>query len=365
MLKLVGVGGGTGLPVLLRGLKQVSDRPEHRTPAAGFELSAIVTVSDNGGSTGKLRQSFGIPAIGDLRNCLAALSGDRLLAEIFQHRFSGGNGLDGHSLGNLIVTALLQMSGSLGQAVELAKEVLQSTGCVLPVSESAPTLCAEMESGRVVRGEWQITAARNRIRKVWLEPEGPPPSRGVLDALTSADVIILGPGSLYTSIIPNLLVAGVAEALRNSSALKVFVCNLMTQPGETGGFTAADHLRVLETYVGRGVLDIFVLNSRPIEQTAGEIYRENRSEPVQWDGDEIARMGVVPVIADLSSEEQGKVRHDPNKLARLIVSLSRETQRIRDILSGRESLVAYEEASCVELWDISASENHPDCSLMR
>ncbi|MBI3894989.1 MAG: uridine diphosphate-N-acetylglucosamine-binding protein YvcK [Acidobacteria bacterium] len=322
MVNLVGIGGGTGLPVLLRGLRQFSEglEPSAQNPV---HISAIVCVSDNGGSSGSLRHHFGIPAVGDLRNCLVALSdGDSLLADLFQYRFSGGNGLNGHALGNLIVTAFCQMSGSLGGAVELSKEVLRSQGCVFPVTEIASSLCAEFESGDQIRGESEITAARGRIARVWLEPGNPPPSCGVLQTLDDADAIILGPGSLYTSIIPNLLVAGVAEAVRNSPALKIFVCNLVTQPGETDGFTAADHLRALETYLGAGVIDVCVLNSQPIARTVEEKYLETGSEPVRWSKDEIARMGVVPAIADLLEESQTKVRHDPIRLARSILSFT-------------------------------------------
>jgi uncharacterized cofD-like protein len=219
-------------------------------------------------------------------------------------------------------------------------EVLHSKGCVLPVTESAATLCAEMESGETIRGELQITAARNRIKRIWLEPERPAPSRGVLRTLSCADAIVVGPGSLYTSILPNLLVDGVAKAVRDSRALKIFVCNLMTQPGESDGFTATDHLRVMESHLGRGVIDICVLNSQAVKQTAEKTYRQSDSEPVQWDEDDITQMGVTPVVADLLSEDQSKVRHSPAKLARLILSLTRGGQRARDILSGQESLIA-------------------------
>ena len=340
-MNLVGMGGGTGLPVLLQGMKQLSLEFPRGTTANSLNVSAIVSVSDNGGSSGQLRQSFGIPAVGDLRNCLVALSeGDKVLADLFQHRFQDGNGLNGHSLGNLIVTALIQKSGTLCQAVEMAKEVLNSKGCVLPVTESAAALCAEMESGETIRGELQITAARKRIKRVWLEPERPAPSGGVLRTLSCADAIVVGPGSLYTSIIPNLLVEGVARAVRNSRALKIFVCNLMTQPGESDGFTAADHLRVVESYLGCGAIDICVLNSQEVKQTAEQTYRHSDSEPVLWDEEEINQMGITPVVADLLSEDQAKVKHSPAKLARLIHSLIRGSQRARDILSGQESLIA-------------------------
>ncbi len=340
-MNLVAMGGGTGLPVLLQGIKQLTLEVPRGATANSLNVSAIVSVSDNGGSSGQLRQSFGIPAVGDLRNCLVALSeGDRILTDLFQHRFRDGDGLNGHSLGNLIVTALFQKSGTLGQAVELAKKVLHSMGCVLPVTESATTLCAEMESGETVRGELQITAAENRIKRVWLEPEKPAPSGGVLRSISCADVIVIGPGSLYTSIIPNLLVDGVAKSIRNSRALKIFVCNLMTQPGESDGFTAIDHLQVMESYLGYGAIDICVLNSQEVRQITEQAYRHSDSEPVQWDEEEITQMGVTPIVADLLSEDQTKVRHSPAKLARLVLSLMRGSQRARDILSGQEILIA-------------------------
>jgi len=340
VVKLVGIGGGTGLSVLLRGIKDIaeSEGPKLKT---GIEVSAIVTVSDNGGSTGHLRDHFGIPAVGDLRKCLIALSeGDQLTAELFRHRFSGGNGLNGHSLGNLIVTALFQMSGSLVEAIQLAKTVLGSMGQVLPVTEAPVTLCAELRSGEIIRGECQISNAGQRIRRIWLEPESPPPARGVLQTISSADALIFGPGSLYTSIVPNLLVNKVVEAVRHAPGLKIFVCNLMTQPGETDGFTASAHLNVLQSHLGAGVLDVCLLNSRRIYQPLEHSYSESNAEPVKWNEEEIARMGVVPILSDLLSEDRTKIRHDSTKLARLVLSLTRGIQRARDILSWRETLAA-------------------------
>jgi uncharacterized cofD-like protein len=340
MVKIVGIGGGTGLPVLLKGLKQLCESP--RTDAqADFSISAIVCVSDNGGSSGHLRQSFGIPPVGDLRNCLVALSDtDPVLTDLFQYRFCGGNGFKGHSLGNLIVTALCQMSGNLGRAIDLAQAILRSKGTVCPVTEEAVTLCADLESGERIRGESQITAARGTIKRIWLEPENAAPFGGALQAIASADAIVLGPGSLYTSLLPNLLVAGVAEAIRNSPALKLFVCNLVTQPGETDGFSAADHLKVLEIYLGRRVIDVCAVNSGPILPTQEERYIESGSEPVRWREDEIVQMGAAPAVADLLEEKQFKLRHDPIKLARLIVSLIRGPETTGDLLSGEGRLVA-------------------------
>jgi len=356
VVKVACIGGGTGLPVLLRGLRQLSEN----SPLVGgpkLDISAIVCVSDNGGSSGHLRQSFRIPAVGDLRNCLVALSpSDRLLSGLFQYRFSEGNGLEGHSLGNLIMTAFCRMSGSLGMALELASQVLCSEGFVLPATEAEVTLCADLESGDRIRGEWQITAARSRIERVWLEPSEPASYPGVLQALDSADAIILGPGSLYTSIIPNLLVARVAEAVKNSSAVKIYICNLVTQPGETGGFRAEDHLRVLETYLGSGVVDVCVVNSHPIGQTLQDIYLESRSEAVRWSEDAITRMGVIPAVADLLEDNQLKMRHDSNKLACLIASIVNVAQHARDTLTAKEAVLLGKGSPCR---GVSASKTLP------
>ena len=316
-LRIVGIGGGTGLPVLLRGLGRV----------AGLEVSAIVSVADNGGSSGRLRHSFAIPAVGDLRNCLVAMSGNSsvngsVLVDLFQHRFSAGNGLEGHSLGNLIVTALYQMSGSLKQAIEIASRLLPLQGRALPVTEMQTTLCAAFRDGTIVRGESQITAARRQIKRIWLEPDSPPPSPGVLEAIASADAIVFGPGSLYTSTIPNLLVAGVADAVRRSRAVKMFVCNLMTQPGETDGFSAADHLRVLENCLGRGSVNVCIVN-RGVERMRSRRCRRAGSRPVTCDIREIESGGAIAVQADLVTKRGTRIHHDPARLGSLVVNITR------------------------------------------
>ncbi len=322
MFRIVGIGGGTGLPVLVRGLTALAEGPDYGFPQQGASVSAIVAVSDNGGSSGLLRQALGIPAVGDLRNCLVAMSADHsLLSELFQFRFSAGDGLEGHALGNLIVAALSELSGNLEQATGLAGLLLRLKGRVLPVTPVPVTLCARFGDGTVTRGESQISARRRTIRKVWLEPENPSPTAGVLHAIARADAIVLGPGSLYTSIIPNLLVAGVAAAVRNSAALKIFACNLMTQPGETDGLTASGHLRVLESYLGERSVDVCLANSRLVSW-ALEKYLGSGSEPVRYDPKEIASLGVQPVCADLFSDQKSKIAHDPIKLARHVMSLT-------------------------------------------
>lgn len=310
-LQIVGIGGGTGLPVVLRGL---AAEPH-------VNLSAIVAVTDNGGSSGRLRESFGLPAVGDLRNCLAALSGQQsMLGDLFQHRFFAGD-VDGHSLGNLIVTALYQKMGSLQRAVEIAGELLQLKGRVMPVTEVPATLCARFHDGSAVRGESEISAAGKRIEHVWLEPQDIQPTLGALEIIEAADVIVFAPGSLFTSLLPNLLVPKVAESIRRSRAVKILVCNLMTQPGETDNFSACDHIRVLQGCLGDGGVDFCVVNSGAMPAGASR-YLNAGSRPVVADVDEIAALGVTPVQSGLLHFDDEKVRHNPAELARLIVAIA-------------------------------------------
>lgn len=313
------------MPVLLRGLKEQRDSSQ-----LSLGISAIVCVSDNGGSSGALRKEFRIPAVGDLRNCLTALSDPGpVLADLFQYRFNAGSGLQGHSLGNLMMTALCQKTGNLSDTVELTNRILQVKGAVLPVTDSETTLCAQLRNGNVIRGESEIRATHSKIERVWLEPDDALPASGVLETIAQADTLVLGPGSLYTSIIPNLLVAGVAEAVRNSRSLKVFVANLMTEPGETDGFTAADHLKVLECYLGSDCIEVCVLNSAAVEgETAGE-YAEEGAQPVRMDPETIAAIGTLPISADLVTNGPLKIRHHAGKLAHLIVSMTRGVARTR------------------------------------
>jgi uncharacterized cofD-like protein len=299
MLRIVGIGGGTGLPLLMRGLRLA----EESGSSDELALSAVVCVSDNGGSSGRLRESFETPALGDVRNCLVALADRRsLMAQLFRYRFSNGNGLTGHALGNLILTALCQETGSLRRAVDLAAEVMQVAGAVLPVTEVPVTLCAEGEDGRRATGECEITAARLEIARVWLEPARPLPSRGVLECLDAADVIVLGPGSLYTSVIPPLLVSGVADAVRRSKALRLYACNLMAEPGETDGYGAAS---LAKRYLAAG------------------------AAPVTPDLEAIRALGVLPVTADLLAEDGSKARHAPLALGRLVLEIARTRARRR------------------------------------
>jgi len=315
------VGGGTGLPVLLSGLRQVYQHREN------VSLTAVVCVSDNGGSSGSLRESFGIPAVGDLRNCLVALAeGNSPLGDLFQHRLGRGGGLHGHALGNLVMTALCERTGSLCEAVVQAAELLGSWGSVLPSTEDMVTLCARFEDGAVIRGETQITRHARRIGKIWLEsrssyPKAVQPASGLIAALHSADLIVFGPGSLYTSIIPNLLVPGVADAVGDSGALKVLVCNLLTQAGETDGFTASDHLGELQKILGERTVGACILNSGSFNG-----FDSLRTRPVVNDVEQIRALGVRPVLADVVDQEISDIRHDPVKLAVTIAELASEKQ---------------------------------------
>jgi len=328
-LRIVGIGGGTGLPVLLSGLAKESR----------VELSAVVTVADDGGSSGRLRSSMGVPAIGDLRNCLVALSGNQsTLADLFQHRFSAGDGLDGHALGNLIVAALFQRTGSLQEAIEIASRLLPLKGQALPSTETLTTLCALLDDGSVVRGESRIPEAGRQIRRVWLEPSDPPASRGVLEALAAADAIVLAPGSLYTSLMPNLLVSGVAAAIRKSPAVKILVCNLLTEPGETAGFSAADHLRAVEKRLGRDVVNYCVVNSAT-ERARKFQGRRPGWEPVACDPDRILALGAVPIEVDLLSTRGARLHHDPARLARVVETIAKA--RIRQNQAATAASTAY------------------------
>jgi uncharacterized cofD-like protein len=299
------------LPIVLRGLAAIP----------GVDVAGIVTVSDDGGSSGRLRRSFGMPAVGDLRNCLVALSGrDSKLRGLFQHRFSRGD-VEGHSLGNLIVAALYQRTGSLNQALDIAGDLLLLNGRALASTEIAPTLCAKFSDGAVVRGESRIASARKRIERVWLEPEDPIPSPGVLETIRRADAVVLAPGSLYTSLLPNLCVAGMVAAIRESPAVKILICNLMTEPGETDGFSAADHLRAVASRLGRGVVEFCIVNSEP-EPVLAQKYRRCGAEPVRADSRRIQSMGAASVEAKLAAVRGKKIRHHSEKLGRLIVALA-------------------------------------------
>jgi len=308
-LRIVALGGGTGLSTLLRGLKSHTSN-----------VVAIVTVSDDGGSSGRLSKELGMLPPGDLRNCLVALADDEsLLSELFQYRFRDGQGLEGHSFGNLFLAALTDLSGDFEVALKRASQILAIRGRVLPATLCPVTLCARLKDGRVVAGESDIPKAHGAVGEVFLEPRRCRPPSEVLKVLTEADLIVLGPGSLYTSVIPNLLVEGVADAIRGSSAPKVYVCNVMTQPGETDGYTAADHLEALHRHVGGRLVDYAIVNVAPPNRLLGKYEREG-AHPVKPDMPRLRSLGVEPIPANLMNED-ALVRHDPVVLAESILEV--------------------------------------------
>lgn len=321
------------MPVVLGGLKRLNDSGEEFV-----DITAIVTVTDNGGSTGMLRRAFGMPAMGDIRNCLVSLSSaGGILSSVCQHRFEIIDGLAGHSVGNLILSALYQMFGDFETAVGKASELFSIQGRILPATEVRLTLCAVYEDGTTAEGESNIPRLDSRLSRVWVEPRNPFPARGVLGALEQADAIVIGPGSLYTSIIPNILVAGVADAIQSSRAMKIYVCNLMTEPGETNGYSAADHLRTLQSYLPPRSIDVCVLNTNTIGTGLATLYLSSGSEMVSGkpeSEEEIRRMGVVPVPASLVKDSGVKARHDAVTLARLIVSLVRGVSDVPVMIHG-------------------------------
>jgi uncharacterized cofD-like protein len=324
-LRIVGLGGGTGLSTLLAGLRRFTE--QRGGPA--LEITGVVSVADDGGSTGRLRRQLGIPAVGDLRNCLVALSsGGSLWHELFQHRFTDGEELGGHALGNLVMAALATRSGGLVAAVDQIAGPLGLRGRVLPVTEQWVQLCAELDSGELVRGESAIPRSGRRIRRVLLCPERAPAASGVLEALYGADAIVIGPGSLYTSLLPNLLVDGVAEAIRGARGLRIFACNLMTQPGETEGLDADAHLRALLEHVGAGAIDVCLMNGKPPRPEVLARYAEEGARPIVADSRRVTALGVLPVTVDLLADDRRLHRHDADALAEIVVSLARSLRRL-------------------------------------
>ena len=322
-LRIVALGGGTGLPVVLRGLKDP-------VRESGGNLTAIVTVTDDGGSSGRLRRDLNVLPMGDIRNCLVALSeNEPLMSRLFQYRYRGGNGLSGHSAGNLILTALADCCHSFLKAIETSGEVLAIRGRILPATLDNVILRARLSNGRTVRGESRISRSTCGIVGLSTSPPSPAPAPGVIEALRNADIIVLGPGSLFTSILPNLLVRGVARAIARSRAIRVLVGNLMTQPGETDGFTASDHLGAIERIAGQGLVDYYLVNSTSIRPALRRQYAAEKSHPVKASRHALEGGGVVPIFRDLLREDihRRKVRHDETKLSRALLALTRHRRQ--------------------------------------
>ncbi len=328
-LKIVALGGGTGLSSLLRGLKPLTSN-----------LVAVVTVCDDGGSSGRLSKDLGMLPPGDIRNCLVALADDEsLLGELFSYRFEDGQGLSGHSFGNLFLAALTNVVGDFEEAIQVSSQVLASRGKVLPTTLDTVTLCARLQDGRVIRGESSIPDARGTIEQVYLDPPGSKPTAEVLSSLRTANAVILGPGSLFTSVIPNLLVEGLEEALRQLTVPRIYVCNVMTQPGETDGFGAADHLEALEKHIGAGLIDIIVVNIATPSEDMLRRYEAQGARPVEPQLERLEKMGVQVVGANLLSDHD-LVRHDSERLATAIFDLlARHHSKARDGATRRLRVV--------------------------
>lgn len=315
------MGGGTGLSTLLSGLKELVGKSSESIWIEN--LSAIVTVSDDGGSSGRLRDELQMLPPGDIRNCMIALSEDSsLLSRLFRYRFRGDGELGGHSFGNLFLAALSEVTGDFTEAVRLSSEVLASKGHIYPATISDVRLVAELENGQVVRGETSITASRSPIRHLRLEPEQCLPLPQVLKALRSADVITVGPGSLYTSILPNLLVSQVARVIGESQATKIFICNLMTQPGETDGYTARQHVETVKKYAPEIHFDYVVVNDRRISPEQTELYAAEDAHQIGIDDnaiDTVLDSSTEIVKADLLDAGE-KVRHNSMRLAQVVMA---------------------------------------------
>jgi uncharacterized cofD-like protein len=342
-LRVVAIGGGTGLSTLLRGLKRYVVTPDRRrgirigsapgpqapplpSPALRCivrELSAVVTVTDDGGSSGRLREDLKMLPPGDIRNCMVALSEDEhLLSKLFQFRFEHGD-LEGHSFGNLFVAALSHITGDFAQAVQMSSQILAARGKIFPSTNTNVGLTAEMDDGSIVRGETNITASKNSIIELRLEPEAADPLPETLEAIANADLITLGPGSLYTSLITNLLVRGIPEALIASRATKVFVCNLMTQANESLGLTASQHIEKIMQHAAAAkspIFDYALINTGPISAVRLEQYAREGQQPIEADLERIRALGVEPVTGDFVHEGD-VLRHDYDRVAERVLAL--------------------------------------------
>jgi len=329
---VVAIGGGTGLSVTLRGLKRhvASPSPGRRAGEAAIgRLTGVVAVTDDGGSSGRLRRDFGVLPPGDVRNCIVALADDEdVLARLFQYRFPNGGGLAGHSFGNLFLTALTGITGDFYQAVLTAESVLSVRGKILPATLADLRLRGHGRSGRVYEGESAIGTSGEWMERVELEPAAPPAFAPAVSALARADVVLLGPGSLYTSVLPNLLIPGIRRAVAESAAPVVLLLNLMTQPGETDGMDGIAHLEALARHAGEGLIDVVVANSTPLPREAVARYADIGSVPVEVDPQAFRRAGVELVRTDLLAEGD-LIRHDPAKLAGAVLGLLARSAEVR------------------------------------
>ncbi len=322
-LRVVAIGGGTGLSTLLKGVKRYVMTPDVAPSGQPTirELSGVVTVSDDGGSSGRLRKELNMLPPGDIRNCIVALSEDEaLLSRLFQHRFQKGSGLEGHSFGNLFLAALTSITGDFAEAIRLSSEILLTRGHIYPATMSSVELEALLEDGTRVRGETRITASKGKIRELCLVPPDVEPLPQTLDAIANADLITIGPGSLFTSLIPNLLVRGIPEAIAESPAVKVFICNLMTQVNESLSLSASEHIRALNEHAGLQLFDYALINSKTASDEMKAKYATEGASQIVVDLEAIEAIGVCPVLGEYL--EEGEVaRHATDRVAHDLMAL--------------------------------------------
>ncbi len=322
--RLVAIGGGTGLSTLLRGLKRHTVLPGEPPPHGPYfsDLTAIVTVSDDGGSSGRLRRELNILPPGDIRNCLVAVSEDEnLLSKLFRHRFSSPGDLEGHSFGNLFLAALTAITGDFAEAVKRASEILATRGNVLPATSANVQLEALMDDGSRILGETNINASLKRIIELHVVPENPEPLEETLQAIAQADIITMGPGSLFTSLIPNVLVSGIPEAIMSSRAVKVFICNLMTEANESLHMSASDHIHAIYRHARHNIFDYALVNATPVSPEMLEKYSHEEAEQVEVSASAIEALGVKCITGDFL-EERDYVRHATEHLCKELLSLA-------------------------------------------
>ena len=331
-LRVVAIGGGTGLSTLLRGLRRHVAFPDWPTPDPSriSDLAAVVTVTDDGGSSGRLRQDFNMLPPGDIRNCMVALSAEEdLLSKLFAYRFKSGAGLGGHSFGNLFITALSEITGDFAHAVQLASKILATRGRIYPATTSNTTVVARMEDGSTVRGETNITASKQRIAELTLDPPNAAAMPDTLEAIQRADLITVGPGSLYTSLITNLLVQGIPSAIAAASGIRVFVCNLMTQANESLGLTASEHIERIYEHTRAPIFDYAIINTARYSQDTLARYAAENASPILADFERVEKLGVRCVVGDFAFEDS-VVRHASDRVTDALLALghSRSPNRL-------------------------------------
>jgi uncharacterized cofD-like protein len=343
-LRVVAIGGGTGLSTILRGFRHFVASPTGSgagtataecDPCLISDLAAVVTVTDDGGSSGRLRKDFNILPPGDLRNCMVALSEDEgLISRLFRHRFQAGEGLQGHSFGNLFVAALTEMTGDFAQAIKLSSQVLATRGHIYPATTTDVTLVARMDDGSIVRGETMISATKRRIVQLMIEPEKVDPLPETVEAISRADVITLGPGSLYTSLVTNLLVNGIPEALTEARGVRIYICNLMTQANESLNLTASQHIEKIYEHARGPIFDYAIVNTAPVSEELRERYASEGAIAIEPDTDRIEAMGIRCITGDFSAEG-GVLRHAADRVAETVLRIGGEAKAARDPVAGR------------------------------